>query len=365
MMKKIDKVKFPEQARILVTSDIHANLSRFQKLLVEMNYDSDKDYLVIVGDMIEKGNQNIQTLNFIMKLEEQHDKVFVLEGNCDALLDEVMKGENLIPYLKKQQLSLINEWLLTLDIDVREKEITPEMLKKVLQTNFSKEISWLQHRPTVLESDDFIFVHAGVPNGIETDSRETMLTVRDFQTIGHTEDKMVIVGHYPVVNYYDDMYSDLSIIINEDKKIISLDGGNQLDEAGQLNGLIIQKNKENIMYEQCGIDDFPTYIVTKDYYPPEQKLRNISWPYGFERGTIIKKGKDFSDCTVVGITEPCLFKNEYLKIYEDSSYDLLKYHTAHLMPVTKGEKIKIVDATCSGYLYIKKDNILGWIPKEK
>lgn len=364
-MKKIDKVIFSEQARILVTSDIHANLSRFQKLLIEMNYDSDKDYLIIVGDMIEKGHQNIQTLNFIMELEEQHDKVFVLEGNCDALLDDLMKGENLIPYLKKQQLSLINEWLLTLGIDVREKEITPEMLKKVLQLNFSKEIAWLQQRPTVLESDDFIFVHAGIPEGIDADSRETMLTVRDFQTIGHTQDKMVIVGHYPVVNYYDDVHSDLSIIINEDKRIISLDGGNQLDEAGQLNGLIIHKNKENIMYEQCGIDDFPIHIVTRDYCPSEQKLRNISWPYGFEKGRVLKQGEDFSECTVIGVPETCLFKNEYLKIYEDNSYDLLKYHTAHLLPVVKGEKIKIVDATCSGYLYIKKGNILGWIPKEK
>ena len=44
------------------------------------------DYLVVVGDFIEKGDQAIETVEYLMKLQEKNDKVYVLLGNCEYAL---------------------------------------------------------------------------------------------------------------------------------------------------------------------------------------------------------------------------------------------------------------------------------------
>lgn len=67
-MMNIVKVTLPEKCRIICVSDIHAHYDEFAKLLRKCGYDKESDYLFILGDILEKGRQNIETLHFIQKL---------------------------------------------------------------------------------------------------------------------------------------------------------------------------------------------------------------------------------------------------------------------------------------------------------
>ena len=53
--------------RIIVISDIHANLQYFTALLKKIELTPD-DVLVLCGDFLEKGERSLDTLRYIMQL---------------------------------------------------------------------------------------------------------------------------------------------------------------------------------------------------------------------------------------------------------------------------------------------------------
>ncbi len=80
-MKKID-VDLPERARIVCISDIHGCIDEFCKLLKKCEYDVGKDYLFILGDILEKGEHNIAVLQKVIELSK-YPNVYVIKGNND------------------------------------------------------------------------------------------------------------------------------------------------------------------------------------------------------------------------------------------------------------------------------------------
>ena len=115
--------------------------------------------------------------------------------------------------------------------------------------------------PIAYETDDFIVIHAGIENKEnwgET-KEEVALYAQEFYKQGHQAEKIVIVGHWPVVNYRAKQVSSHNPIIDLDKKIIALDGGNQIKKDGQLNALIIQ----NGMYSYKYVDELTTQKLCK------------------------------------------------------------------------------------------------------
>jgi Predicted phosphohydrolases len=360
---KIQTISFPADCRILVISDIHANNSRFEHLLAQMQYNHGTDYLIINGDLIEKGQENMQIVATIMQLVKSSNRVYVLEGNCDDLITCVLNEVDLWKYLNYQPLSLINEWLQVIGIDKNRIYLSPSELKKLLQKHFQEELHWFTNLPTVLESEEFIFVHAGITsNTIDIRNRMEMLSIQWFLNKGHNFAKTVIVGHFPTRNYCTNTFFDSSIIIDERKKIISLDGGNQLDADGQLNGLLITKANGKISYQQYSEDEFATTRIKTDYTPDLKNITNVVWPYS--NLTILEKNQNFSLCIVEKYAgTPQWFKNEYIETIQNKS-QLKKYHATYQLPVQRGDEVKIIDDSCTGYTYIKKNGIVGWVPKD-
>ncbi|MBJ7988242.1 serine/threonine protein phosphatase, partial [Bacillus cereus] len=76
----------------------------------------------------------------------------------------------------------------------------------------------------------------------------------------HRADKYVIVGHWPVVNYSEEAPSN-NPVIDKNKKIIAIDGGNAIKEAGQLNAFIIHRDVLNDTFSYTYVDHFPQYEV--------------------------------------------------------------------------------------------------------
>lgn len=76
-----------------VVSDIHGNLNAFKDLLHQTTIDFSTDKLYILGDMIDWGNQSLDTLLFIMSLNKQYpENVLVTMGNHEMLLLSTLQG---------------------------------------------------------------------------------------------------------------------------------------------------------------------------------------------------------------------------------------------------------------------------------
>ena len=100
-----------ENRRVIITSDIHANLPLFQELLEKVNY-TPEDYLFINGDLCEKGPDSLSTVAFTRKLSAESDRVFITKGNCDVVHDYVFNNvEGIKNYMRKRKNSVLNEML--------------------------------------------------------------------------------------------------------------------------------------------------------------------------------------------------------------------------------------------------------------
>jgi len=53
-----------DDVRVLYVGDIHGEIHRLHKLLAQMNFNSNRDVLISVGDIFDRGKQSLQTLQY-------------------------------------------------------------------------------------------------------------------------------------------------------------------------------------------------------------------------------------------------------------------------------------------------------------
>ena len=91
---KIVRLNLEKDRRIIFVSDIHGDLPTFKKGLEEINF-NDNDYLFIIGDIHEKGDEgmNLKTLRYIIELSKK-DNVFPMAGNCDEVFRFILPEDS-------------------------------------------------------------------------------------------------------------------------------------------------------------------------------------------------------------------------------------------------------------------------------
>ncbi|UNP83557.1 metallophosphoesterase [Bacillus mycoides] len=360
-MEKIKKLSIPNDVRVIIISDIHGELDLFKELLHKVNF-KDDDYLIINGDLCEKGNDSIGVVNYVMDLVVSKPNVYVIEGNCEAVV-EALVNENpaLINYLCTRKNTIFNEWLVKLNVTVNEESDICEV-KKILMSHFLKEIKWLTELPTAIETDDYIFVHAGLEdreNWRQTD-RKNAIAIPEFFNKSHSADKYVIVGHWPVVNYSDEAPSN-NPVIDKEKKIIAIDGGNAIKEAGQLNAFIIQRTTSGDTFSYTYVDHFPQYEVLTDFNANSVMQGGVTYPHYYIEP--VERMKGFTVCKQLGTNELLHVKNEYIKQLESGEYTVKTDISCAQISIRKGDTVSLIDGSCMGYDLIKKDGVEGWVEK--
>ncbi|WP_433773722.1 metallophosphoesterase [Bacillus wiedmannii] len=360
-MEKIKKLSIPNDARIIVISDIHGELHLLKELLHKVNF-KDKDYLIINGDLCEKGKDSIGVVNYVMDLVKNNSNVHVVEGNCEVLVDALLnENPGLINYLRSRKHSIFNEWLERLHFSIHEDTSIHEV-KEVLMSQFSNEINWLTELPTAIETDDYIFVHAGLEDRADwkETERKNAITMPEFYNKSHKADKYVVVGHWPVVNYSDEAPSN-NPVIDKEKKIIAIDGGNAIKEAGQLNALIIQRTTTGDAFSYTYVDYFTEYEVMADFNADSEMQGGVTYPYYYIEP--IEKMQDYTICKQKETNKLLTVKNEYIKQLESGEYTVKTDVSCAQISVRKGDIVSLIDGSCPGYDLIKKDGVEGWIEK--
>ncbi|WP_313892284.1 metallophosphoesterase [Psychrobacillus sp.] len=358
-MIDVRQVQLDKTKRSIVISDIHANLKLFKKLLNKLHYTID-DYLFINGDLCEKGPKSLEVVEFVQNLCEQSDRVFVTKGNCDVLHRDVFdESAGIMAYMNRQKHSILNE-MLEKQSKTKEDFTNLKEIGHFYRQHFHNELNWIDSLPIAYETEAFIVIHAGIENIEDWHETEESFALHTdaFYEKDHIANKTVIVGHWPVVNYRATLTSSHNPVIDLDKKVIALDGGNQIKKDGQLNALIIENNNYSYTY----VDDLAyEMIVRTEHIDSTDRLGTVTYP-NYEMQTI-KKEEYFTLCKNSNLGIEQWIKNEYLLTDSESIRCKTDLSTTFLS-VTQSEQVWIIDNDCEGFSLVKKGTgEVGWIPK--
>lgn len=356
MKAVVKKIAIENNRRIIAISDIHGSLRLFKRLLSKVSYNKN-DVLILVGDLIEKGEQSLETLRYIMQLSMEQE-VYIVSGNCDTLWEDIIseeEDEGLLRYMLFRKNSILNEMCRELLIEVNEKSDI-RYIKEQIRQNFSLELNWLERLPHVIASEKFIFVHAGITTeNLEKNEANEVLKRDAFMDEGLVFSKYVIVGHWPTANYGREK-GCCNPIINKEQKIISIDGGNAIKAEGQLNALII--DGESFTFD--AVDDFPRGEITKEQKSSTNTSTiQITWMNNYIE--VLKEGVEFSYCRHISSNHELWIKNDKIFKARDGMrcYDFTDY----FIEAGKGDIVSIIEKAKERTL-VKKDGIIGWVRNE-
>lgn len=363
MNRRTDLVKpvyidFDQNKRVLALSDPHGNYHLVNELLKRNNYNQEKDYLIILGDLATKGPYPLKTLRYFMKLALKQN-VYIIMGNCDESEFLVLEKEN-IEYFEiylNSKSSLVKDMYQELKTKTNLDNKSLKELQKIIKENYLEEINFIKNLPHLIITKDFIFTHARVPKiiNIENDSYKLYVGGRNFYQDGHQNKQTVISGHMPV-NIFKTNESNDNILFLPDRKMIFIDGGMIVRNGGQINLLAIDL-KTNKTYQL----DYISGLEKKDVIKEQTNYwfeKGTSWP--FYKIKVLKKEKYFSICLIEEKNEISHIKNEYI-INDQMTIDNCP---GNLINVKKGDIVEIIDDTTEGYALVKKDGAVGWLKLE-
>ena len=78
-------------------SDIHGDKDTFEKMLEKLGYDDSSDFLIINGDVLDRGEHGVELLLKVMELVK-NDKAIMLKGNHELFIS--LKQEMILNLLK-------------------------------------------------------------------------------------------------------------------------------------------------------------------------------------------------------------------------------------------------------------------------
>ena len=290
--------EFAPGRRILAVSDIHGNLPFLKGVLAAAHYGPD-DILVLVGDLVEKGPDSLTTLRFIMELAERNT-VYGLRGNCDNLVSEFVAARGEEERFYRHYVDVWRDRCLLVQMghaagfETRGPEELPA-LREVVRARFGPELAFLEAMPEILLTPDYLFVHGGVADEAHLEGLDAWKCMKndDFRGQGHSFEKYVIVGHWPVTLYHEHIPS-AAPIFDWDRKIISIDGGCVLKIDGQLNALILpSEDAQNFTWQAW--DGLPVYKAL-DAQEPSRDSINIRW--GRSDLELLEAGEEFSAAAI-------------------------------------------------------------------
>ena len=304
---KIKYIHISDGKRIICISDIHGEIDLFKQLLGMIDF-CDDDILILLGDIYTKGSRPHDTLHYCMALDKKPN-VHILRGNADWGGDDVSEQEN----------------------------------------------QWLDNLPDIIESDGYTFVHSGIGVGeLEKQPSVKVAKFNNFMETAQGFDKWVIVGHWPVAMYCHEIPCQ-NPIINYEKKIISIDGGNVLKSDGQLNAFIISDSK----FSFVAVDNLPKHIIAKRQNESGGTL-SITWLDRFVEVMDEWGGL----CRVKHIKTEKLLIVPKSQIWTDNDGNVCACDCAtdYYLPCEAGDNVSIVE-DFEDRFFAKLNGISGWVMK--
>lgn len=170
------------QGRLLAVGDIHGCLDQLHALLDQVA-PAPEDRVVFLGDYIDRGPASAGVIDYLIEFSETSPSSIFLRGNHEQMFVEFLDGRD-------AEMFLINGGLKTLD-SYRTHGLWP------IPSSHRRFFETLRN---YYETEDHIFVHAGLRPGIplaEQESADLLWIRREFITSDYDWGKTVVYGHTP------------------------------------------------------------------------------------------------------------------------------------------------------------------------
>lgn len=354
---------------MIAVSDIHGHVHYLKGLLEKLAF-SGRDTLIIIGDMIEKGPKNLETVRYIMDLMDNGHNVYVSMGNVEYhrlshFMDDSEAGNRTCLEMFR---TVKNVWKDGLFLDMfDELGISLDELdedgflraKRRVREHFKQELDFLGNLPTVLTAGNFIFVHGGILteslDELQKQEAFSLLKMDAFLKKDVKFEKYVVVGHWPVCLYRDDEDS-MNPIYDEEKHIISIDGGCGLKYGAQLNALVLPEGAEDMDHAYFdAFDDLPVIVAPRSQ---EAKGAAIHIRYFDCSVEILENLGDMVRVRHVSTGREFVMPESYL-YYRPGKLPQCNDYSDCWIQVEKGEELSVVERTSVG-LIVKKQGRVGW-----
>ncbi|CNL09534.1 serine/threonine protein phosphatase [Yersinia frederiksenii] len=214
------KINGADYRRIFVVGDIHGCLNKLNEKLLSVDFDESKDLLISVGDLIDRGSQNVECLDLITQPWFR-----AVRGNHEQMAIDALAGKY---GMADCWVANGGMWFFCLDPD-----------QKLLATSLIKKAADL---PLVIEIETdrgkYVIAHADYPNdeyqyGKPVNeqhviwNRERVSYAMDGEGEEITGAKQFIFGHTPMnkaSQFKNQLYIDTGAVFGRHLTMIKIQG---------------------------------------------------------------------------------------------------------------------------------------------
>ena len=174
--------------KIFVIGDIHGCFDKLCALMNKIPINFKQDQLIFIGDYIDRGSGSLEVVDYLIDLKKRVPGIIFLKGNHEDMLENYLDGSDRFTYL-------LNGGQRTLDAYLNRPN-NPEGYPVP-----SAHLEFFNSLHLYYQTDDYIFVHAGLRKNVPLESQKKMdlLWIRDeFIYSDFDFGKRVIFGHTPL-----------------------------------------------------------------------------------------------------------------------------------------------------------------------
>jgi serine/threonine protein phosphatase 1 len=178
--------------RIFAVGDVHGCFQKMVELLDRLPLDPTEDFLIFLGDYIDRGSESREVISTLLKLRERIKNLIFLKGNHEhTLLEYARTGET--DYLRL---------LRKMGVEPTLTSYGNSPMRSLYDLSFLPADHWsfLERLLPYYELGGYLFVHAGLPPGekLEDCLPETLFTIREtFLEKDVTLGSVIVFGHTP------------------------------------------------------------------------------------------------------------------------------------------------------------------------
>ena len=173
--------------KIFVVGDIHGCFDKLCALMDKIPINNTRDQLIFIGDYIDRGPSSFDVVNYLIDFKKRVPGTIFIKGNHEDMLQNYLDGSDRFTYLLNGGQKTMDEYLNRSD----NKEAFPIP---------SEHLEFFNSLQLYYQTDDYIFVHAGLREKVPLESQDKMdlLWTRDeFIHSDFNFGKRVIFGHTP------------------------------------------------------------------------------------------------------------------------------------------------------------------------
>lgn len=350
---RIQTVPAP-RGRVIAMSDVHGQADFLRGVLEKVRPTAD-DALVIVGDLLEKGPKNLETLRMMMRLH-QTTPVYWVMGNCDPVPEELFdpaREQGVRHWIEMSPKRLFREMMTEAALGL-DALADMDAFRRALQTRFAPELAFMANLPHVLRIGRYTFVHGGITNApLETQTPYSVMKNDRFLEKGYAFDSWVVVGHWPT-QLLNRTGQACSPYVETERHIVCIDGGCVLKEAGQLNAMVIPNaDADAFAFEQ---DDALEAFSARD--AQAEKLPTVSILYTDCAVEICECAGEM--CTVRLKSSAQIVRAPARLLYQRGEQWYLDDYTDYELPVQPGDVLRQVYALEEGIYAKDAQGRVGW-----